>query len=272
MIPHTNLEELADAAWYPEQTLDVCPGEAVGMSTVLGFVGTDGIVLATDSRETNTTEGGVALTHKDDTQKIHQLTPYIGLATHGHAVSYSSQLLDLFNRHGLPQLAKEKGDIDSFSNGFAIFIRDQYDAWVRNVPAGFLERPFYRMQFVLVGHTPEGAPKIIHLDSSPSGPRLAPRLANPYYTGEIESVAMYWCSKLENQLHSGMPVEALKRLAVFIINETAKIHDRVGGPVQLAIVTQQQGFFKVPAEETNEIEKLSRRIADERRVLRMLGA
>ena len=111
--------EPANTLWYSEQGLKTHSGDLTFMSTALGFIGIDGIVLATDSRETITTEGSQTLNHKDDTQKIHQLTPSIGLITHGNAVSYSWQLLDLFSKQDLSQL----NDIDDYSDGFGNFVR-----------------------------------------------------------------------------------------------------------------------------------------------------
>ena len=152
--------------------------------------------------------------------------------------------------NGLPKEEKQKiSGIRSVARHFSGFVKNDYSFYAEGVPSSFLNTSGYVMEFVLAGYTSEGEPRLVSLSSAPKEPRFAPCIMNPYYITGITTVGEYIIDKEKKRIYDGLKMGALKQIAVRIVLETAKHDDRVGGKIQMASITKEDGYIELNSKE-----------------------
>jgi len=216
------------------------------MSIAVGLVGIDCIVLATDSRVIEESEA--CKTHHDYAKKLRELCNSVGIMRVGGNRGYSRWLIELYQEilNDIPEEEKQKiSGISSVARHFSRVVKNDYSFYAKGVPPSFQNASGYVMEFVLAGYTSEGEPRLVSLSSAPKEPRFAPCIMNPYYITGITTVGEYIIGKEKKRLYKGLKMEVLKQIAVRIVLETAKHDDRVGGKIQMASITKEDGYVEL---------------------------
>ncbi len=210
------------------------------MTLVACFRGRDGLVLAADSR--GTIGNPASLTAINDAQtKLFQLSKFVGIVTYGQA-ELAAQLIT--------EVKARLEDTDAYFtpvfNKARDTIREKYQEWLTNVPIE--HRPV--VGFIVGGFEQDGQPKIYYL-SSPLD--FAPQLCTTGFgLGGIPQYATYLGHRLYD---SQMSRKNLRSLAAYVITETASQDPKVGGPIRIAEISQQEGYHELGEVELTEVVK-----------------
>lgn len=212
------------------------------MTLVAALKGMDGLVLAADSRATIGDPRG--LTAIDDSHyKLFQLTKQVGVAMAGQA-DLASQLISEIRvgLAGTPATCY----IDEVMQLTRGVCRTRYADWFSAVPVD--KRPY--VVFVLGGFTapPSSEAKIYQLVSAND---FAPQLSPGGHS--LAGVPQYAIYLLHRLYRPDMQCTHLKRLAAYIISETASQDPKVGGPIRMATVTAANGYEEVGQDVIGEI-------------------
>jgi 20S proteasome alpha/beta subunit len=205
------------------------------MTLAMALRAIDGLVLATDSRITG--KGGTA----DTSEKFLQVNRDIGVLTYGLAQpGYEgiSQLVLEVNQNQWAHFSKIAGEA-------ARIFQNSYESWLERQK----EKRFHGVVgFVLAGYDnlETNQFRIMHYDITPSPEQPLGGLNMRPMLGDLLAaqwhIARYLLTKF---YYSEMTVNELTDLAVFLIAETMAVEETVGGPIQMAIVTQTAGFQRV---------------------------
>ncbi|MFH1866986.1 MAG: hypothetical protein ABIJ81_02795 [Patescibacteria group bacterium] len=221
------------------------------MSLAIAIQTNKGISVASDSRGTFGDPRGV--TGANDTiQKVYGLTKYTAMAVAG-ANEIGATLLDL-----LIPIIKEKSleGIDAILQATRELFRNKYNEWFPNLPAmpspqaPHLQRP--GLVVILAGYRmANGQPDQPMLYNLISQLDFVPSLSNYGFT--IIGVPQYAIYLLNRLYSKDMLLRPAIELAAYCISETATQDGKVGGAIQIAEITPENGFKAYTREEVEGI-------------------
>ena len=205
------------------------------MSIGLALIGTDGIVLATDSKLVINNDGQI---EERNCQKLWIEDNSIGLMNASGDATLAESYRKHFYLHKATIINWETKSFEEKVKIFSAFVRDEFKLYGGNKS---LAKKYdgYLLEFALVGYS-GSSPKIAYMYSYDKRIPFYPRYSHYYYVLGIHNIAQYWITKFGLYNSDGMPtqnVNTLKNIAVMIINETSIHHkDSVGGKIQMAII------------------------------------
>ena len=240
------------------------------MSLAITLVGVDGIVMASDSRET-AQAGGISY-HRDDVHKLSNLTEYIGIMSVGGSVGFANWLLHYFVTKVLPVLETDSADITDLSRAFSQFLAAQYQIYSEGMNTNWLVLGENLIDFTLAGYTQAGQSQIIRLANMGRSIPFVPELLDePYYFSGKDTVAYHLVRKLSlEQPTDTMNVELLKRIATLMIVETAQVDDHVSPPIDLTIIKQGTPVECVKKDEKKQLLGFVNKVVNSGDTLRVL--
>ncbi|MFH2220419.1 MAG: hypothetical protein ABII68_12280 [Pseudomonadota bacterium] len=205
------------------------------MTLAMAVRAVDGLVLATDSRITG--RAGTA----DISEKFLQVNRDIGVLTYGLAQpGYDgiSKLVSEVNRNKWAHFSK-------ISQEASRIFKNAYDSWLNAqkkqqfvAPVGFILGGYDNLetnQFVIVHY------EIVPTPEEPNGAIEVRPMPGDLLAAQWQ-ISRYLLNKFYRE---GMTVNELAELVVFSIIETMSIEEGVGGPIQMAIITQNTGFQRL---------------------------
>ncbi len=205
------------------------------MTLAMALRAADGLVLVTDSRVTG--KGGTA----DTSEKFLQVNRDIGVFTYGLAQpGYAgiSQLVSEVNQNRwahFSKIAKEATRI--FQRAYESWLKRQKGKRFRDVTG-----------FVLAGYDNLETNQflIMHYEIRPNPEQPLGSVAMSAMPGDLLAARWHIARYLLNKFYyPEMTVNALAELAVFLMVETMTVEETVGGPIQMATITQTAGFQRV---------------------------
>jgi len=227
------------------------------MSIGIALIGTDGIILATDSRKTFLDNR-----HSDNSQKIFDLSPTVGIISIGGHAGYQDWLIDnyIYTQKLQPNDKKTK-TMEDIINTFAHSAREDYDYITKRTSQFERLHPINRLMFIIAGYNSDGNPSIVNLDSGISAYPFSPdsMTSPPMCIVGVDLIWDYWVKKLEqaNCKIETLNTKSLKLLVTFIIQETARASDLVGGKPQIIIIKRGKGIQRI---NNKEIERLQSQV------------
>ncbi len=233
------------------------------MTLGVGIETTSGIIIASDSRATVGDLRG--LTTNNDTQiKIFTPTPRVAVALSGsgetgHALMQQIKAA-LANQAAL--------DVDAVAQNIQNIGRQYYiqffgqPQWMMH-PAGTpVATPRPDIWYLLAGYTQAGQPKLINMTSAVPF-NFTPGFTNTGFAAiGVAPLALYLLNRLYRR---DLSLEVAKDLAAYCIEETASQDGKVGGPLRMAIVRQDQATEIVS---DAEIAELGRHVGAHREALK----
>lgn len=205
------------------------------MTLAMALRAVDGLVLATDSRIAG--RGGTA----DISEKFLQVNRDIGVLTYGLAQpGYEgiSQLVSEVNQHRWAYFSK-------IADEAARIFQNSYESWLE----GQKEKRFYGpVGFILAGYDnlETNRFRIMHYEITSTSERPFGSLTMNEGPGDLLAAQWHLASYLLKKFYySEMTVSELAELAIFVMTETMTIEETVGGPIQMATITQTAGFQRV---------------------------
>lgn len=217
------------------------------MTLIVTLQGIDGLVLAGDSRGTIGDPRGLTAIN-DSFTKLFRLSKYCGIGISG-ASELGATIIDTLNK----QIGNGKLEYtDDILKETRSLIRSNFDDWFNKFPVN--ERP--AMNISVVGYTRNQddslIPRTFLLSSQLDfAPQLFP---NGNCLHGVPQYAVYLMHRLYD---SQMTVDSLSRLAAYLIAETATQDPKVGGPIRIAKITQNEGYLELDTKEVEEITKLN---------------
>ena len=213
------------------------------MTLIVGLRGSEGLVLATDSRATIGDPRGVTAVN-DVQENIFQLSSHVGVALTG-AVEVGAKLIDTVRREhaGLADM-----DVEASVGSVRTTARRCYDDWFEKFEVG--NRPglgFLFQGYKSPGHT-DPEPRTYLLSSNLD---FAPQL---FPAGIAMAGAVQYSIYLADWFYSpGLSTHRIAHLAAFLISETASQDPKVGGPIRIATITASEGFVLLDEDSVGEI-------------------
>jgi 20S proteasome alpha/beta subunit len=226
-------------------------GRDDSMSIAMGFIGKDGIVLATDSYLSIVNDSGNLERTDDNSQKLWQITPFVGCTSIGSQEGYRKWLIDQLIKYS--QNTKKVDDFDKLCGKYINIMKDDHLRRIKGFSDTLVKsiEGHYIMRMLIGGYDKDGTPRIISVDSSwIHGLPFTHDKVTSYRIHGADNIGEYWMKRfnLQKIVADGLEVKALKRLAVFIINETSLYFPYVGGRIQLATITGKVGFKNISDE------------------------
>jgi len=229
------------------------------MTLTVCLEGSDGMVLASDSRGTFGDPRG--LTAQNDTiRKLYPLAKHVGVLLSG-ANEMGAMIMDEAGR-----LIKQ-GEVNGTTNVMAAMrevLRRRYGEWFPNFqmqPMPNVPVPVRPALIVTVGgyDVEEGGSCTLQRTYSLSSLLdFAPSLHN--FGFALSGVPQYATYLLNRLYGRSMNIDHLKRLAVYVISETATQDAKVGGPIQVATVTPADGIRVLDADEIDNLSRANAKI------------
>ena len=213
------------------------------MSIAIGLIGTDGIVLGTDSQSTY-------LQYNKQTQKLRKLTDSIGLMSLGYNSDYQHFLIKQLLM--MPSVKDFIEEVTICSD----YIRRHVKTFA--YPDLSILKGNSQIEFVFAGYDSELKPRIISLDSAKSQTPFAPTEYELSYVGGVDSIAYNWIKRIgyEKRIDCEdlrFPCAILKKFMVMILLETFRVSNMCSEPIQMAVITQQNGYQPITKDEISEI-------------------
>jgi 20S proteasome alpha/beta subunit len=200
------------------------------MSLLVCLRGTDGLVLATDSRGTFGDPRGVTA-QNDQIKKLYLANERVGILVAG-AGDLGSTVVSVFL--ALPNIASL--GVTELTMALHNYARKQFTEWFELFaikPAATDSRPARPdLNFVVAGFGLDHEPKIYRMSSSLD---FAPMLHN--YGFGVDGVAQYALYLLNRLYDPASAMDDLQGVAAYIIAETASQDGKVGGAIQMATIT-----------------------------------
>ncbi|MBN1506157.1 MAG: hypothetical protein JW955_04900 [Sedimentisphaerales bacterium] len=228
------------------------------MTLLVALKGTDGMVLAADSRGTFGDPRGVTA-QNDSICKAFILTSHVAAIQAG-----SSELGAMVLRQAQEVIANQQG-VDGIESVLPILhqvARNLYDGWFPGLPqtampnpqtGGVLARP--DLVFIVGGYAKDQSgnfsrPIIYQLTSALN---FAPMMHDyGFAVAGVPTYALYLLNRLYEANRKAQ--EELAPLAVYTISETASQDGKVGGPIRVVIVNPT-GSRELSSTEVDEIVK-----------------
>jgi 20S proteasome alpha/beta subunit len=219
------------------------------VSLLVCLAGQDGIVAATDSRGTFGDPRGVTA-QNDSQKKLYLVSNHTAILVAGSG-ELGAMLLDEVQK----QIQGRKGASEIME-----LVRAQVKAKYNDWFARFAVQPLPSfpaplrpdVTIIVAGYDPDesNTPKTQRLYQLISQLDFAPMLHNyGFALGGIGQYALYLLNRLYEKEKT---VEQLKALAAYVITETASQDGKVGGPVQMAVLTPS-GSKELTESETGTI-------------------
>jgi 20S proteasome alpha/beta subunit len=235
------------------------------MTLAFALRGTNGLVLGADSRVTSL-EGTA-----DTSTKFLQVNREVGVLTYGLAeVGYkaTSQLVDEVNRTSEFNRVRKKRVVhfsEIAEKADSIF-KQSFTEWIDESKKNKIDLqpddPKLSTGFILGG-----------FDLNETNQFKVLLWQSPRFQREERQdvLAAQWIISqylVNHFYYFEMNVDQLKRLAVFLLVETEMISPSVGGPLQIATVTLENGFQRLSEKDVRDlIDENQARFADFRRIL-----
>ena len=214
------------------------------VTLILALKGSDGLVLAADSRGTyGDPRAGTA--QNDSMVKVHQLSKHAGLLITGDS-GLGNQILA-----GFPQDRAAAVSTPVLVEAFRQYVRAQHTAWFQTFAVQPMQgmpvplRP--QVSFVIAGYEydSEGKSAAPVLYSLPTTYDFAPvRMDHGFALDGIAQYALYLFNRL---YRDGYSTEQLQSLAAYAITETASQDGKVGGPIRMATISPEHGYQGIPS-------------------------
>jgi 20S proteasome alpha/beta subunit len=201
------------------------------MSLLVCLLGTDGLVLATDSRGTFGDPRGITA-QNDLIKKLYLVNERVGILVAG-AGDLGSTVVSGFL--ALPDIASH--GVTELTMALHRYAREQFAQWFQLFTikqTGGDPRPARPdLNFLVAGFELNQESKIYRMSSSLD---FAPMLHN--YGFGIDGVAQYALYLINRLYDPESAIEDLQYLAAYVITETASQDGKVGGAVQIAHVKE----------------------------------
>ena len=220
------------------------PLEFSRMSLATAIIGSDGIVLASDSMEV---EGREAY-QSHNAHKIERIADSVWIACVGNAPDYTNHLISNFKRH-IPKVLnrEERFDVSSISDCFGLYANDQYTQFRQHPGKTYPTQPQeVGIEVIFVGYTNDRPPEpritvsrfydqpLIYFSAPP--PFLPGDV--PFYAGGVPEIARYWMHKIDRVRElDTIDSQGLRALTILILIETIKAHSTyVGAPLDIVTI------------------------------------
>jgi 20S proteasome alpha/beta subunit len=227
------------------------------MTLAMALRAYDGLVLATDSRAT-----GGQLASDDTSEKFLQVNRDIGVMTYGLAVPGYRGISRLVE--AVKSRREELTHFGAIEEAARSIFGEAYQEWLEELEHKHQVPPINSLVgFILGGYdSTRNQFEIAHGESPDFEERRFPG-------GDLLAAEWHIARFLMNKLYyPEISVALLSELAVFLLVETAVSQPAVGGPLQLATITESQGFQRLHDQDINEIlERSQRRFCVFRRLL-----
>lgn len=217
------------------------------MTLLVALRGSDGIVVASDSRGTFGDPRGVTA-QNDAQKKLYRASKYSSILTAGSGELGATIMAEALG------LIQEDDGVSTVLDKTRTLVRAKYDDWF----PGFVIQPNEDgdpvrpdLALLVAGYDESGdAPeqKIFQIVSALD---FAPMLHN--YGFALVGVAQYGLYLLNRLYKDNQNVEQLRALAAYVITETATQDGKVGGPVQMATIKPDEGCRELPQDEIDAI-------------------
>jgi 20S proteasome alpha/beta subunit len=230
-------------------------GRGDSMSIAIGLIGTDGIVLATDSRMSVGTETGVHYPD-DNSQKLWKLTDNLGLTSVGSQQGYRQFILEMCQRKLKESNMNNLGEqtITTLTDT----VRNDFIHQIQGFGTLAKELLMTRYGMMVAGYDDSDSPIILSMRAYITSHDIpfVPDVRHYYCIDSADGTAEYIMAKtnMVKQIRQGINIHILKKLAVLLIEETKISTDAVGGNTQMATITKDGGFEFV---EENDIKKIT---------------
>ncbi len=207
------------------------------MSLAVALEGSDGVVLAVDSRGTIGDPRG--LTAINDThEKLYRITKWSGICIFG-AAEIGVELVRRIN-DAITSTAAAEAYVDKIEEKVRATARKEYASWFSTLPVE--NRP--GLGLMLSGITTAKRPRTVLFGS---GLDFAPQVAVAgLMLGGVPQYAIYLSHRFFDRTQ---PVPKLANLAEYLISETATQDPKVGGPIKIALITVDNGYKDLTTEE-----------------------
>ncbi|MDO8475062.1 MAG: hypothetical protein Q7W02_02505 [Candidatus Rokubacteria bacterium] len=218
------------------------------MTLLVALKGSDGLVLAADSRGTFGDPRGVTA-QNDAQQKAHILAPHVAVLAAGSG-EVGALIIDLVRQQ---VTAQGTDGATAVLNVLRDMARARYQEWFPSVPpilpmamvqtGQVAVRP--DLAFLLGGYEPDGTPRLFGLGSFFD---FSPMLHD--YGFALQGIAQYGLYLLNRLYEPGRTMQELTALAIYVITETATQDGKVGGPVNVIVIRPgKEGCQSLPPEE-----------------------
>jgi 20S proteasome alpha/beta subunit len=224
------------------------------MTLTVCLEGCNGMVLASDSR--GTFGDPRVLTAQNDTiRKLYSVSKYVGVLLSG-ANEMGAMIMDEAQR------LMAKDSVEGATNVMSAMrevLRRRYGEWFPNFQMQAVQGVPLPMRPALIvtvaGYDADDKGKFtVQRTYSLSSPLdFAPALHN--FGFALSGVPQYATYLLNRLYDRALNIDHLKRLAVYVISETATQDGKVGGPIQVATVTQNVGIVLLSAKEIADLSK-----------------
>lgn len=225
------------------------------MSIAIGLIGTDGIVLATDSKATE--KRGESRHSHETAKKLWLLDSYsYGLSSVSNDAQFSEFLIEQINNW----LSDKKLQLLDFNERIVAIskaLADTYKTYTQSVLYPDMSSSQSSMKFMIAGYTNSGKPKLVAFDSSFSDASFVPRYYAYHPQGKptiplhlLEIFSPYLYKKIEGKYtpFKKTKVKMLMKIAVMVIDECSITDDLdIGGLIQMAIV-KPTGIEKIDSQ------------------------
>lgn len=210
----------------------------------------DGMIFATDSRGTIGDPRG--LTAQNDTiKKQYKITDKAVLQMSGANETGTLVIEEIENWCKSQQT---QPNVTTIMNQLRFILRNRYNDWFSSIPP-FQMNPNQPQRPSLVvslgGYEDINGISTERIYAMPSPMDFAPQL---FKTGIAISGIPQYAIYLTLRLYSrDMPLEAAKRLAAYVITETATQDGKVGGPIQMMELKPNSSIREINEEELKQI-------------------
>ncbi|MHA1398371.1 MAG: hypothetical protein ACTSSF_11825 [Candidatus Heimdallarchaeaceae archaeon] len=214
------------------------------MSLVLTLKGRDGIVIASDSRATIGDPRGL-VTANDTVKKLFKVNDKVIMGVAGEANLGISIVHEILQDDKITQTTDLKSTMNAIRNKAFSLLKQWLDNPEVITPQGIIKR-WPQILFLVAGYD-ENNPNMYILNSHHF---FAPELSTLNFAAiGVVPLAVY----LLNRLHDPRAkVDSLKLLAAYCIMETASQDGKVGGPIQMLVLSPNK-VEEVPNEEIDAL-------------------
>lgn len=234
------------------------------MTLIVCLKGTDGMVLASDSRGTFGDPRAVTA-QNDNQKKLYRLSKYVGALLAG-----SGELGAMIMNEIVVEVEKRNLEgATPIMNIARRILKARFDEWFGRFslqPLPNIQVPVRPALVVIVGGYDldnAGKPTMQKIYSLNCYLDFAPMLHD--YGFALEGVAQY-ALYLLNRLYTAELAKKLLPLAAYVITETASQDGKVGGPVQMMEISPENGHRILSSEEINKIVALNSSRSDNLKV------
>lgn len=211
------------------------------MTLALALRGSDGLVLAADSRVSGGEPGSA-----DISQKFLQVNRDLGVLTYGLAIPGERGMRELINSVN-PPYQRRLAYFSEIAEIAGKVFRQAFEKWIGEMRERDVDVSGLSVGFILAGY-----------DSNETNQFRILHYKSPRFEQDDRSdilAAQWHISKYLTDLflYAEMSVEELKQLVVLCLTETAAVERSVGGPIQMATVTLSEGYKRLHDEEINRV-------------------